>query len=292
MPVGRSVIVVGDEEPRVNGGRLTRCDPSSIRPLEEVRGTLSKDRSVVLVGPPDAGKSTLASYIYNSGLTRAIASLDVGQNELYCPGFAAKASPPRPFVPGSQVGAASACLVGDFTPRGLEASYLYCASRLLGGRVGAVVDTDGWVEGEGLILKAALALQLDATVVAVGMEEAKRELSAYVGDVVFVPRLAPRSKSRSERALNRDRMLASCLRDAKRRVIGRDLVIGRPVGGGLEGLLSSIVSGGNEHFAVIERASTSSETLTVLTGYEGAVEAVRLGRARLDLKAFSGLIAR
>ena len=253
---------------------------------------LSRDRSVVLVGPPDAGKSTLASYVYNSGLTRAIASLDVGQNELYCPGFAAKASPPRPFVPGSQVSAASACLVGDFTPRGLEASYLYCASRLLGGFKGTVIDTDGWVDGEGLVLKAALALQLDATVVAVGMEEAKRELTAYVSDVVFVPRLAPRSKSRSERALNRDRMLASCLRDAKRRVLGREVLIGRPVSGDIEGLLSSIVSGGSEHFAVIERASTSSGTLTVLTSYEGQVEAVRLGRARLDLKAFSGLIAR
>ncbi len=292
VPVGRSLIVVGEEGPRVSGGRLLGCDPASLRPLEEIRGSLSRGRNVVLVGPTDAGKSTLASYLYNSGLAELVASFDVGQNELYCPGFAAAASPSRPLVPGSPDGRSRACLIGDFTPSGVEASYLYCASRLLRGAQNVVVDTDGWVQGEGLVLKADLALQLDATVVALGMSEARRDLLAYVSDVVFLPRLAPRSKSRSERAANRDRLLASCLTGVRRRVVRSDLVVGRPPQGGLEGVLASAVGGGNERFAVVERASEPSGTITVLTDYEGEVEAVRIGRARVDLRAFSGLIGR
>ncbi len=290
VPVGRSVIIAGEGEPRISGGRSYMCDPASLKPLEEVRDSAGRSKNVVLVGPTDSGKSTLASYLYNSGLTAALASFDVGQNELYCPGFSATASPPRPFVPGSPAGEALGCLVGDFTPRGLEASYLYCASRLLRARGPLVVDTDGWVEGEGLVLKAAMASFIDAVVVAIGLEGRRRELLSYVGDVLFVPRLAPRSKSRSERATNRDRLMASCLSGARRRVLPADVALGPTQEGRLEGLLSSVLGGGQEHFAVVERASERTGTVTVLTRYDGDVDGLRLGRARIDLRSFSGLV--
>jgi len=88
-------------------------------------------------------------------------------------------------MPGMTVGEAEACLVGDFTPRGLEARYLYCSARLSKRYGRLVVDTDGWVHGEGLELKAALVAQLDATGVAIGLEgDQLRALKQYISDLI------------------------------------------------------------------------------------------------------------
>ncbi|MGC9071472.1 MAG: Clp1/GlmU family protein [Acidilobus sp.] len=292
VPVGRSIIIVGDGQVRVSGGSVTPCVPSSLEVLKQLAESLTGRKPILLVGPADSGKSTLASYIYNTGLSDVIASLDVGQNEVYCPGFAAVSSPIRPSVPGSARGPARACFVGDFTPRGLEARFLYCALRLLRGVGRAVIDTDGWIEGEGLVLKAAVAEAIDAVVVAIGLgDEARRVMASYIGDIVAFGRFAPRTKSQAERRTNRDRLIASCLSGSRRRPISAELLTERPPKGGLEDLLASAFGQGEDHFAIIERASERSRTLTLLTSYEGRIDAVRLGRAKIDLSNFSGLMA-
>ncbi|MGC9209999.1 MAG: Clp1/GlmU family protein [Acidilobus sp.] len=289
VPVGRSVILVGETRPNVTSGQVIECDRKSIDAIYQLKQSLDGSRRIVLVGPTDSGKSTLASFIYNAGLVNFVASVDVGQNEVYCPGFAAVSSPQRPFVPGSVAGEPRACLVGDFTPRGLEAAYLYCAARLLKGVSDFVVDTDGWVEGGGLVLKAALAEVLDAAVVAVGLDdEARRALSSYLGDVIFVGRIAPRPKSPSERKTNRDRLLASCLLGARRRVLSYDLLVGRPFTEDVKGLIASAYGEGWDHFAVLEKISERSGTVTILTKFMGEVNAIRLGRARVELQPTEG----
>jgi polynucleotide 5'-hydroxyl-kinase GRC3/NOL9 len=292
VPVGRSVIVCGSGEVEVSGGAAQAYDPASLRRLQQVAESLRGARRAVLIGPTDSGKSTLAAYLYNTGAFEGLLSVDVGQNELYCPGFAAAASPARPFMPGMTVGEAEACLVGDFTPRGLEARYLYCSARLSKRYGRLVVDTDGWVHGEGLELKAALAAQLDATGVAIGLEGGQlRALKQYVSDLIVVDRLAPYAKSQAERRANRDRLIASCLSRASRRLVSLDLVMGRLPEGGPEGLLTSAYGEGRDHFAVIERLSERSGLVSVLTGFMGQIEALRLGRVRIDLRSFQGLLS-
>ncbi|MFP3172702.1 MAG: Clp1/GlmU family protein [Acidilobus sp.] len=295
VPVGRAVIVEGDGEVEISGGQLGQCDPDGLKALESLIDELRGARRVVLVGPTDSGKSTLAAYLYNSGAVNSIISTDVGQNEVYCPGFEALSMPPRPFTPGSSAPEPlSACLVGDYTPRGLEARYLACAIRLSRLSGSFVVDTDGWASGEGAELKAALALAVGAdAVVAIGLDQGSLSILRHemAGPLVVAPRLAPAGKSQAERRTNRDRLLASCMMGSRRRVLSLDglLVEGREPEA-WEGLLVGLRDAGGDHFAVVERGPSRSGSITVLTQHMGSVEFIRLGRARVDLKAFGGLL--
>ncbi|WP_083774112.1 Clp1/GlmU family protein [Acidilobus saccharovorans] len=295
VPVGRAVIVEGNGDLSVNG-QLEPCDGESLKAIEGVVEEVRGARRIILVGPSDSGKSTLAAYLYNSGAVNSVISTDVGQNEVYCPGFEALSMPRRPFLPGSpQDQPLSACLVGDFTPRGLEGRYMSCAIRLSRLSGSFVIDTDGWVSQEGVELKAALSLAVNAdAVVAIGLDSdavvALRHEKA--GPLVAVPRLAPASKSVPERRANRDRLIASCIMRSKRRTLRLEglAMEGRGPGEDWQGLLVGLEGPGSDYFGVVERGPSRSGAITVISEYLGDVTAVKLGRARVDLGAFSGLI--
>jgi len=239
VPAGRTLLVRVDGSAVVRGSSVERGDEREYEFLDSVAGDLAGRGRVVLVGPSDAGKSTLAAWIANRMGGAWLLTVDVGQNEVFAPGFSSLALARPPVVPGSSASFSEVkpCFVGSFTPSGSLSSYLRCTSLLASSAEGGlVVDTDGWVEAwDGIESKAAVALAAGARVVAaVGLPEWKaRYLEEYAGvDVVRLPRLAGGAgKSVEERRLHRDRLLAQRLVGARERPVrpGEARIVGLPV---------------------------------------------------------------
>ena len=225
VPAGRAVAL------RSEGARVevSGCEPEAWSPegygrFEEAASYAGSAGRVVLVGPTDSGKSTLAAWILNGWGGGWLLEADVGQNEVFAPGFEALTQPlGRVVVPGflESFGKPKPCFVGSFTPSAAESKYLACAatlSRHAEGRL--VVDTDGWVQRwGGLYSKAALAAATRADlVISLGLAKgACRALEDVSGvEVLCLPRLVGGSgKSREERSLHRDRLLARRLVGAR-----------------------------------------------------------------------------
>ncbi|MCE4627634.1 MAG: hypothetical protein F7C34_00585 [Desulfurococcales archaeon] len=253
VPVGRSVLVRSEKPP---GGT---CKPvpvaggvyeSYLQAAEQLAGT---GRRIMLVGPSDSGKTTLASFVASQLGSALYLTVDVGQNELYSPGFTAATRVEGLLVPGSGGASARRCFVGAFSPARAPLRYVSCA-RALSGPGAIIVDTDGWVElWEGLDSKAALARALDiGTIGVLGMprelvEYLKRETGA---SVLALPRLVSNAvKSREERRVHRERLLARALQGAKKYsvspdsapVYGAPVFVGEPLEGEGLDLVSSLL---------------------------------------------------
>ncbi len=239
VPAGRTVLVRVFGRVSARGSEVSQVGGETYESIDSIAGEAASRRAAVLVGPSDSGKSTLAAWTVNrSGGRLKLLSADIGQNEVYAPGFMALGTPRPPVVPGldDSFSKVERCFVGSFQPRGSESRYVACASRLsrLAGE-GVVVDTDGWVElWRGLESKAALAEAVGARlVVAVGLPSMHaRVLERVWGfDVVSVPRLAEGSKSRDERSLHRERLIALRVAGGRERRVraGEALVVGLPV---------------------------------------------------------------
>ncbi|MCE4625600.1 MAG: hypothetical protein F7C35_07050 [Desulfurococcales archaeon] len=237
VPTGRSYLV------RVEGGSIEgNCSlhPVSSEVYESYRSASSKaseyGRRILIVGPSDTGKSTLASFTVNMG-GGSLLTVDLGQNELYAPGFEALLLEPGFYVPGSVRGEVRRCFVGSFTPSRAPLEYLGCAGRLAShANDRLVVDTDGWVSRwEGLLSKASLAAVVGAdVVVGVGLDRIDIEaLEASTGlPVLSLPPLARGvTKSRDERRTHRDRLIAKRLQGSRMYSVSVDdlIVIGLPV---------------------------------------------------------------
>jgi len=236
VPAGRRVPVRARgavvEEARV---RWVEWSASEYERLDSLAGALAGEGRVVLVGPSDVGKSTLAAWIANKA-GHPLLTVDVGQNEVYCPGFASRLDPEGLVVPGAPRGSVESCFVGAFSPRPVVGRYLYCAARLSRDAPrGLVVDTDGWVEKwDGIVAKAGIAESVNADVVlAVGLGD--REVSVLDrltgARVERLEPVASSGKSREERRVHRERLIAKCLEGAREVSyrVERVPVVGAPV---------------------------------------------------------------
>lgn len=296
IPAGRQVVIITDGDVELSGaGGAPRPVPErSIKVFMEALEAARGKNRLMIVGPPDAGKSTIAAYLYNKEIADLIVTTDVGQNEIYCPGFESSASPGRPFVPGSSATALRSCFVGGFSPTVSVSSYSQCFDRLTASGKRFIVDTDGWTSPEGLALKARLAQQAAADLVlAVGLKtEELRPFIDFGLDVASVEPGTVRSKTRYERRLHRDRLLARCLMGARQVRAGPDVKVitlseqSRPV----RGQLAAVSSNDQDYFAVITRYNEREQVIGLLTSYEGPVSLVKVGAVRINLEAFRGII--
>ncbi|MEN2999185.1 MAG: Clp1/GlmU family protein [Acidilobaceae archaeon] len=249
VPIGRHVPlkVKGEVLARSSSGGLVPTSPESYNEFDQIASLALKGRRVMIVGPVDAGKSTLAAWILNKALSERkdayFLTTDVGQNEVFCPAFVALSSALPPVIPGSQSSfpGVRPCFVGSFSPAESLPKYLSCVSRLSREVSGFLaVDTDGWVEGEGAMeSKAKLAEAIAADlVIAIGLEERAKLLEERLGvEVIKATRLARREKNKEERRLHRERLIAQKLIGAKQRLFraeeveleGLELFKGKPL---------------------------------------------------------------
>jgi len=231
VPAGRTLLVRVDGRAMLRGSSVEAGSGEEYDRLDGLAREAARKGRVILVGPSDAGKSTLTAWIANRMGSGKILTLDVGQNELFAPGFAAAAWIEPPVVPGvSPPGRrVEPCFVGVFSPARDVSRYLYCAAKLSRGSEGLVVDTDGWVEvWDGLTSKAAVTLATGARLIlAIGLGRGRaRMLEDSTGvEVISLERLARSSKSGEERRLHRDRLLSQRLAGARERPVRRDETI-------------------------------------------------------------------
>lgn len=231
VPVGRSVLVRVD-----NGAGAEYTGRSMLLSSEVYRGWERIVEEVgdingwiMIVGPSDTGKSTLAAWIVNymvreGGGNPLYATIDIGQNENFCPGFTSSVVvKDPPFIPGGGGGLYRACFVGSFTPAGNVSRYTYCSHSILEGWRGpVVVDSDGWVSlWDGVESKVAVAEAVGPDkILLVGLDE---RIKDYVGrklrgvEVISLPRLVSSSKTRGERRVHRERLLARALSGGRER---------------------------------------------------------------------------
>ncbi len=280
VPLGRSIPIKADDaeiEVTPSLDRLTPGDPDLYAMLSRIaQGLLSHEPPILLVGPSDVGKSTLSSMIAVMASAKEksiLLTVDVGQNELYAPGFAASIQVAPPFIPGwIKDSEPVRCFVGSFTPSRRISSYLNCAAKLAWRSNGfLVIDSDGWVAPwDGIYSKVALASAVRAsTIVHVGLREVEsRALESLLPGLVHVKikhSLSPTRKTREARRANRERLIIARLVNAKTRSVklGSTPVIGLPIGLGSPPTREVVESLGID-LKFIERIEVSSDGQVIL----------------------------
>ena len=249
VPIGRTYLgyteyalidVAPDSSP------VTNTSEDEYWKVNSIAETLSKRVNPVIIGPTDSGKSTLASWTYNilsrRGEISYIMTTDIGQNEIYCPGFIARSKPKNSIAaPGGDYDIDASCFLGSFTPMGYESRYIMCASKLARGTENIIVDTDGWITPwRGLESKASLATSINSKIIlAVNMPE---KYAGFIEDVTGIEVIRIEGvkggiKSREERRRHRERLIAKHLIGGRTRnfkidetpVYGSQLFIGDPL---------------------------------------------------------------
>ena len=245
VPAGRSIPVLArraSAEIHPGPSVVNKGDKEVYEAFKEAALKVSEiEGRILLVGPTDSGKSTLAAWAASlrdlTGSRSWLMTVDVGQNEVYAPGFEAVTAVKAPYIPGWSKNNERifSCFVGSTSPTRSLVRYFACAAKLAR-RPGSdylIVDTDGWIElWDGIISKSVLADILDAEVVFVGIDEwLSSRISRTLTPALKLPRLSPRSKSREERRLHRERLLASRLIGSKKMLLNLEetMVIDSPI---------------------------------------------------------------
>lgn len=204
-----------------SGGFFSVVDPSTevvddwLRVAEVIGGdfTLLKRLKVVVVGPPESGKTTLTAFIANylrgRGLNCCILEGDVGQEDLAMPATIALAVVNKPFIWQRELSFSEFRFIGCISPRN-------CGSRIIASVVDlvnqalskgcdvVVVNTDGWVSGrDGVSYKLELLRWVKPTHLVV-LDQGLSDLMSNVfrGAIKVIrarPPTQPRVRSREER---------------------------------------------------------------------------------------------
>jgi polynucleotide 5'-kinase involved in rRNA processing len=222
------------------GGSLLEASKELYARMEQAARALSSlEGKVVVIGPTDAGKSTLVSWAANLASSRpTVLSVDIGQNEYYAPAFEALVEAPEPpLIPGLPSTITWTCFVGAFTPSRALSSYVACASRLARKASDPLfIDTDGWIlEPRAVAVKASLidAINADYIVtVSVPKETGTRLAAATTAKHAFhIDYLKVSKKSRDERRAHRERLITARLLNSKYRILdaGKVPLINSPV---------------------------------------------------------------
>ena len=232
VPVGRSIpIVAKGAEVSISPGLnvLRKGNENLYKKGEALAEEISSlNPPVILIGPTDVGKSTIAFWAASLAKLRGeraqVASIDVGQNEVYLPGFEALAEVELPLVPGKVKSEnIYSCFVGSFTPSRSLSRYYSCFSLLVKEASGrwTIIDTDGWVEVWGGIESKASLLRIanEGTPVIIGSKHIADLLRRFGFEVKFFGSVAEGRKSRDERRRNRTRLISSVLTRSSQKVI-------------------------------------------------------------------------
>jgi polynucleotide 5'-hydroxyl-kinase GRC3/NOL9 len=280
---------------------LIKDDSDFIRNADNIYRKISNGKKIMIIGSNDSGKSTLAAYFINKfksdGSEFQILTTDVGQNEVYCPAYMAKAKINYPYIPGwrNSVKDVEVCFVGSFSPSINQSKYVDCLLKQLKLNHNLIIDTDGWIDNKGLLLKINLANELKVDHV-IGLnfdEDAKKHVIEGLRNrdtkVIFENKLVNNEKNRAQRLDNRNRLISSCILESKKRLIDLNKVEIINDEYLKDGVIASVYSIDNkQYFTVIQKVEDS--IAVILTHCEGEIKRIEAGFIKIDLKKFNNLI--
>ncbi len=188
-------------------------------------------KSIVVIGAPETGKSTLSLWIANR-LKLGVIEGDVGQNEFGLPTCVSYAVHPDRKAFSLQDFPSPKCVfVGHVSAEkvvDLVISSIVIAGKALGSNY--VVDTDGFIQGRGFSYKVALIKALEPDVVIhlgpdyAGLSKAIRRKGYDVLTVPAVPH--PRERDRLDRRIYRSQQWARLFTKTRTITVSLDVVSG------------------------------------------------------------------
>jgi polynucleotide 5'-hydroxyl-kinase GRC3/NOL9 len=198
---------------------------------ETVRAVLDAPGVVMMLGPVDAGKTTvatdLASAAVRAGLPTAVVDADTGQSDLGPPTTVGVGILDGPIRRMSDIPLFTAVFVGDTSPQLLYAYLVDGTARLMalardrGSRV-VVIDTTGWVEGpEAVAAKVREITRIQPRhLIAIQRREEVEPILAKIPSTMMAHRLAPspyaRRRTSEERRAFREDGFARYFRGSRR----------------------------------------------------------------------------
>ncbi len=233
VPAGRSILINAEESATIKIlGELLPLSKDNYAKYVSIAKSVSDAETIIIIGPTDCGKSTLASFIINIISEEknqvSFLTLDIGQNEIYAPGFASVIQNiDPPLIPGATYGEIKNCFIGSFSPTRALNRYYFCAANLSATKGSLIIDTDGWITPwDGIESKMALTKIVHATkVILLGINnEIAKYFEKRLGKELILKSecLTPIKKSRSERKIHRERLIAQRLIGAKKYTLSLD----------------------------------------------------------------------
>ncbi|NPA05512.1 MAG: hypothetical protein GXO09_05415 [Crenarchaeota archaeon] len=197
---------------------------------------LASTESVMVVGPTDAGKTSLTITLINRGLAAGrrvgVIDADVGQADVGPPGFVSAAMVDGKLVTLRRLRARYSRFIGSITPSRLEERVvgaivdLYWRLKSTEGAGLVVIDTDGWTSTlQALEYKANACRLIDCSAaVCVGcrdeLAEVFRRVFSFTETLILPSPAVRRERSHAERRELRREAYARYLEGAVERVVG------------------------------------------------------------------------
>jgi polynucleotide 5'-hydroxyl-kinase GRC3/NOL9 len=127
---------------------------------------------VIVLGPTDAGKSTLCTYLVNELLNEVpklrVVDADVGQTDLGPPTTIARAGPLQPIAFLPELTPDTRLFIGHTSPSDVQHKLIRGVGRLTrnGDRSLTIINTDGWIaERDAVLYKMDLVSDIDPELV-------------------------------------------------------------------------------------------------------------------------------
>ncbi|MFN4336461.1 MAG: Clp1/GlmU family protein [Candidatus Nitrosocaldus sp.] len=139
--------------------------------IDAIKG--SRPKRVILVGATDTGKSTLAAYISNiivaEGLTVGIVDSDIGQGDIAPPACMGSCMVREQVLDLRDLKADEYYFIGRITPAGVEDHIIRGVMHLINSLNTdmVIVNTDGYVNEQGLRYKARMVESVDADMIVI-----------------------------------------------------------------------------------------------------------------------------
>jgi len=139
-----------------NSGEIFEIKGSTIpASWREAAATLTQigEGKIIVLGPPDVGKSTLCVYLVNkllqNGASLRVIDADIGQADMGPPTTVARAAPTEPITSLQELTPDKRLFIGSISPSGVEEKLISSIQRLSikGRRLFTIINTDGWVDG-------------------------------------------------------------------------------------------------------------------------------------------------
>ncbi|WP_292319564.1 Clp1/GlmU family protein [Caldisphaera sp.] len=297
VPLGRSLPIIASKsciEVSPSYKSIIEVNDNIYTILYEIYRKVSNSEKILIIGPNDSGKSTLAAFLINSfwseGKKMKIMSADLGQNEIYCPSFVSISDIIPPYIPGwkDSVKNIKSCFVGDFSSYKNKEKYIECIEKL--GKENLIIDTDGLVDEESIKLKLSLAQKLNIdTIISIGIDNMAEKYLDKKVNIINLDKVVKKEKSRMQRKENRDRLISNCILKSSKILLKLNNLKVINEKNLSPGYIAGIESSdGNQYFGIIYKVS--NDILTIITQYVGEINKIEIGYIKLNLKNYENLL--